>query len=102
MDEKNSTSRNLQQSKSNHPVEKSPDPLFECSDLYLSAFLKSRGVLFEGHKRGEGKRVIFVFQRQSDFEALLKSYYNDGPVPVLSFKSALRNLRDIIFGEARS
>jgi hypothetical protein len=100
MDE-NSTSRNPQQSKSNHPVEKSPDLLFECSDLYLSAFLKSKGVLFEGHKRGGGKRIIFLFQHQPDLEGLIKSYFNDGPVPVQSFKSALRNLRDLIFEEGR-
>jgi hypothetical protein len=102
MDEKNSTPRNLQTYRSHHPANEKPDPFFECYDLYLSAFLKSRGVLFEGAKRGEGKRIIFLFRRQPDLEELIKEYYNDGPVPVLSFKATLRNLRDIIFGEARS
>jgi len=98
MDEKKSVPRNPLEGSFDHPA----DTLFESSDLFLCAYLKAKGVPFEGTKRGEGKRIIFIFQRQPDIQDLLKGYYNDGCVPVLSFKAALRNLRDIIFGEARS
>ncbi len=102
MDEKKSIPGNLEEARFHHPANEKPEALLECSDLYLSAFLKSRGVVFEGHKRGEGKRIIFLFRRQPDIEDLIKSFYNDSLVPVLSFKSALRNLRDLIFEESRS
>jgi len=101
MNEKKSTPRNPEEPRFHQPTNEGSEPLFESSDLFLCSFLKAKGLPFEGAKRGEGKRVIFVFQRQSDLEDLLKSFYNDGLVPVLSFKSALRNLRDLIFGETR-
>lgn len=102
MDEKKSVPRHPLEGSFDPPAEKEPDPFFESSDLFFCAYLKAKGVVFEGHKRGEGKRIIFLFQRQPDLEALIKEYNNDGSVRVLSFKSALRNLRDILFNEARS
>jgi hypothetical protein len=102
MDKEKLIPKNHQEGKFDSPAEKKPDPFFESSDLFLCAYLKAKGIVFEGAKRGEGKRVTFLFLRQPDLEGLVKSYFNDGLVPVQSFKSALRNLRDIIFGESRS
>lgn len=69
---------------------------YETSDLYLSAFLKTNGVILQSINRKNGK-VYFVFQNKGDIEELVNKYFNDAYVSVLSYKAALRDLRSIIF-----
>ena len=82
----------------NHSLEKnsSTTATYKTSDLYLSAFLKSKGTNLEGATKKKDK-VIFIFQDDGDIEGLVNKYFNDSEVPVLRFKAALRDLRSIIF-----
>ena len=66
------------------------------SDLYLSAFLRAKGVILQNINRKNGK-VIFVFQDDGNIQNLINRYFNDSDVPVLRYKAALRDLRSIIF-----
>ena len=69
---------------------------YKTSDLYLSAFLKSKGVILQSIDKKNGK-VIFIFQDKGNILDLINKYFNDSDVNVLSFKAALRDLRSIIF-----
>lgn len=69
---------------------------YETSDLYLSAFLKSKRVILEGVNEKNGK-VNFIFQDKGNILDLINKYFNDSDVNVLSFKAALGDLRSIIF-----
>lgn len=69
---------------------------YKTSDLYLSAFLKSKGIILQGSIKKNGK-VIFVFQDNGDIQDLINRYFNDSDVGVLRYKAALRDLRSIIF-----
>ncbi len=69
---------------------------YKTSDLYLSAFLKSKGVTLHNIERKDNK-VIFAFQNNGDIQDLVNKYFNDSSVGVLSFKAALADLRTIIF-----
>ena len=71
-------------------------PSYKTSDLYLSAYLKSKGIIFQGVKK-EGGTVIFSFQDNGDIQDLITKYFNDSKVSVLTYKAALRDLRSIIF-----
>ncbi len=69
---------------------------YKTSDLYLSAFLKSKGVILQSINEKDGK-VIFIFQDNGDIQDLINKYFNDSDVGVLRYKAALRDLRSIIF-----
>lgn len=69
---------------------------YRTSDLYLSAFLRAKGVIIQNINRKNGK-VIFIFQNDGKIQDLINKYFNDSDVPVLRFKAALRDLRSIIF-----
>jgi len=69
---------------------------YKTSDLYLNAFLKSKGVTLHNIERRDNK-VFFVFQDEGDIQVLVNKYFNDSSVGVLSFKAALADLRTIIF-----
>jgi len=75
---------------------KNPTNFYKSSDLYLSAFLKSKGIILHNIKR-TNKKVIFVFRDDGDISDLVKGYFNDDAVGALSFKAALADLRSIIF-----
>lgn len=68
---------------------------FKTPDLYLAAFLKIRGLILNGSERERG-RVFFIFQQEDVIEGMIKDYYNDAAVPVLTYKAALRDLKSII------
>lgn len=69
---------------------------YKTSDLYLSAFLRSKGVILQNINEKNGK-VIFVFQDKGDIQNLINKYFNDSDVGVLRYKAALGDLRSIIF-----
>lgn len=69
---------------------------YETPDLYLSAFLKTNGVILQSINRKNGK-VFFIFQNKGNIQDLINQYFNDSSVGVLTYKAALRDLRSIIF-----
>jgi hypothetical protein len=69
---------------------------YKTSDLYLSAYLKSNGIILQGIDK-ENSKVIFIFKNDGNIQDLINRYFNDGPVPVLQFKASLGVLRSIIF-----
>ncbi len=69
---------------------------YGTSDLYLSAYLKSNGIILQGFVK-ENRKVIFIFKNDGNIQDLINRYFNDGPVPVLKFKASLGVLRSIIF-----
>lgn len=70
--------------------------LYETPDLYLAAFLKAKGTILKNSKKEKG-RITFIFQDKGNIQDLIKDYFNDSNVAVLTFKAALRDLRSIIF-----
>lgn len=74
---------------------KESNPLYRTPDLYLAAFLKIKGLIFDGSERERG-RTFFIFQQKDNTEELIRGYYNDAAVPVLAYKGALRDLKSII------
>ena len=71
---------------------------YETSDLYLSAFLRARGISLTGVRRA-GNRIFFVFEGSGDFDRLVQEFFADGAIGILSVKSALRDLHAIIRGD---
>jgi hypothetical protein len=69
---------------------------YMTSDLYLSAFLKAKGFKLIT-KKTEGKKVIFVFEDQENREVLIRQFFNGGLVNITAFKSALQDLKVIVF-----
>ena len=74
---------------------------YETSDLYLSGFLKAKGIALEKVLKKD-RRTIFVFKNDGSIQDLISKYFNDGPVPVLQFKASLGVLRSIIFDRQSS
>ena len=69
---------------------------FLTSDLYLSAFLKAKGLKLID-KKTEGKKVIFIFEDREDREDLVRQFFNDGLVNITAFKSAIQDLKTMVF-----
>lgn len=69
---------------------------YETSDLYLSAFLKAKGLRFvDKCKRGE--RFVFIFEDRSDRQDLIREFFNDGMINITSFKNAIQDLKTMVF-----
>ena len=69
---------------------------YETSDLYLSAFLKAKGMRLIGKKQ-EGNKFLFVFEDQANRKELIGEYFNDGLVSITAFRSAIQDLKTIVF-----
>ena len=66
------------------------------SDLYLSAFLKARGLrLIDTEKRGS--KSVFIFDDREDRKKLIQEFFNDGLVSITAFKNALQDLKTLVF-----
>ncbi len=79
-----------------HSLHRDNPTIYKTSDLYLGAFLKTKGVFLE-KAAWENGRVVFTFQDPGNIQELIAEYFNDSIVGVLAFKAALRDLRTIIF-----
>ena len=73
---------------------------YETSDLYLSGFLKAKGIALEKVLKKD-RRTIFVFKNDGSIQELISKYINDCDVPVLRFKAALLDLKSIIFNDQK-
>lgn len=69
---------------------------FLTSDLYLSAFLKAKGLKLID-KKTEGKKVIFIFEDREDREDLVRQFFNNGLVNITAFKGAIQDLKTMVF-----
>lgn len=69
---------------------------YETSDLYLSAFLKAKGLKFvDKYRRGE--RFVFIFEDRPDRQDLIREFFNDGMINITSFKNAIQDLKTMVF-----
>ena len=69
---------------------------YMTSDLYLSAYLKAKGLRLVDKKR-ERERVVFIFDDRDDRRALIQEFFNDGLVNITAFKNAIQDLKTMVF-----
>lgn len=70
--------------------------LYRTADLYLAAFLRCRG-LFLKKPECMGRRVFFIFDCDEGIDGLVQEYLNGSAVDVLAYKSALMELKSLIY-----
>ena len=69
---------------------------YRTSDLYLSAFLKARGMRLKDKQRN-GHKFVFIFDDRDDRKELIQEFFNDGNVNVNMFKNAIQDLKTMVF-----
>lgn len=69
---------------------------YQTSDLYLSAFLKAKGLKVINTSKN-GSKSIFVFADREDRENLIREFFNDGLVNITAYKNALQDLKTMLF-----
>lgn len=69
---------------------------YSTSDLYLSAYLKSRGMKIIDRET-EGRRTTFIFEDTDNREELVQDFYNQGPVNITDFVHAIQDIKAIVF-----
>ncbi len=69
---------------------------YRTSDLYLSAFLKARGMRLKD-KRNNGHKCVFIFDDRADRKELIQEFFNDGTVSITAFKNAIQDLKTMVF-----
>ena len=69
---------------------------YRTSDLYLSAYLKAKGLkLWDKHKTGD--KFVFIFEDRDDRQQLVRDFFNDGMVSITVFKNAIQDLKTMVF-----
>ena len=69
---------------------------YRTSDLYLSAFLKARGMRLRDKQRN-GHKFVFIFNDRNDRKELIQEFFNDGTVSITAFKNAIQDLKTMVF-----
>ena len=69
---------------------------YQTSDLYLSAFLKAKGMKLKD-KLKNGDKFIFIFDDRNDRKELIQQFFNDGLVNITAFKNAIQDLKTMVF-----
>jgi hypothetical protein len=69
---------------------------YRTSDLYLSAFLKAKGMRLQGKEKVANK-FVFIFDDRADRKDLIQEFFNDGLVSITAFKNALQDLKTMVF-----
>ncbi len=69
---------------------------YKTSDLYLSAYLKAKGLRLLDKQRS-GNRFIFIFDDRDDRKELIQEFFNDGMVSITAFKNAIQDLKTMVF-----
>ena len=71
---------------------------YETHDLYLAAYLRSKGFLLSDVRPNGAGRVAFVFRDKPERPDLILSYYNtQGTVEPLTYANALKDLKALTF-----
>jgi len=69
---------------------------YKTSDLYLSAYLKAKGLrLIDKQKLGD--KFVFIFDDRPDRKELIEEFFNDGLVSITAFKNAIQDLKTMVF-----
>jgi len=69
---------------------------YKTSDLYLSAYLKAKGLrLIDKQKLGD--KFLFIFDDRPDRKDLIEEFFNDGLVSITAFKNAIQDLKTMVF-----
>jgi hypothetical protein len=71
--------------------------VYRTPDLYLSAFLLTKGITLMGIEQAEG-RTFFLFRDEGKVKQLVEQYFGNALIPALSFKSSLRELKSLLHG----
>ena len=69
---------------------------YRTSDLYLSAFLKAKGMKLIDTCR-DGNKIAFIFDDRDDRKELIQEFFNDGSVSITAFKNAIQDLKTMVF-----
>lgn len=69
---------------------------YRTSDLYLSAFLKAKGMKLKDKFR-TGNKFVFIFDDRNDRKELIQEFFNDGSVSITAFKNAIQDLKTMVF-----
>ena len=69
---------------------------YSTSDLYLSAYLKSRGMKIIDRET-EGRRTTFIFEDVPNRGELVKDFYNQGPVNITDYVHAIQDIKAIVY-----
>ena len=69
---------------------------YATSDLYMSAFLKAKGMKLIDNKR-TGQKFVFIFEDRNDRKELISEFFNDGLVSITAFKNAIQDLKTLVF-----
>jgi hypothetical protein len=69
---------------------------YSTSDLYLSAFLKAKGMKLKDKLRS-GDKFIFIFDDRCDRKKLIQEFFNDGLISITAFKNAIQDLKTMVF-----
>jgi hypothetical protein len=70
--------------------------VFRTADLYQAAFFLTKRVPLIGTEKSEGK-TFFLFRDEGNIEELIQAYFANAPVPVITFKSSLRELKSLLY-----
>lgn len=69
---------------------------YETADLYLSAYLKAKGLRLID-KRKTGNKFVFIFNDRADRKELIQEFFNDGLVSITAFKNAIQDIKTMVF-----
>ena len=69
---------------------------YETADLYLSAYLKAKGLRLVD-KRKTGNKFVFIFNDRADRKELIQEFFNDGLVSITAFKNAIQDIKTMVF-----
>ena len=76
----------------------SKEGTYATHDLYLAAYLRSRGFLLAEVRPNGGGRAVFVFQDKTERADLILAYYNaQGSIEPLNYANALKDLKALAF-----
>lgn len=73
--------------------------VFSTTDLYLAAFLESKGLeLLDVQRQPGTRRCLFLFRDRPDRTEVVASYWADEPVGARSFVAACKELKQRVYG----
>lgn len=78
----------------------SPQPQFNCSDLYVAAFLLANGLELIDVDKTDRKRAVFIFADTEDRESLLAAFWSkQATVEPRAFVAAIKEVKERLYGE---